>query len=164
MRFVIDGPPATKKTSQRIVRNKSTGKMLIIASKLTKGWTAGAVAQLRAQSVGCRSLAVRAPKKILKLNPNAVRMVAWTGPVNCRALFYRTRDVGDAVNFYQAVADALQEADVVANDRQIMSWNGSDLLIDRHRPRVEIELTPREQAPVLSKSEMKRRAALEPST
>jgi hypothetical protein len=31
---------------------------------------------------------------------------------------------------------------VLADDRQIASWDGSRLLIDRENPRVELEVTP----------------------
>lgn len=61
-------------------------------------------------------------------------------PINCRALIYRHAAVGDAVGYYQAVGDLLELAGAVANDRWIVSWDGSRLLKDPGRPRVEIEL------------------------
>lgn len=123
MTFTILGAPRTKKTSQRIVRNRRTGKTLIIASKLTKGWTKTAVEQLIAA----------------KPHPD---WPAIGRPVNCCAFIYRDRQAGDAVNYYQAIADALQDAGIVVNDRLIVSWDGSRLLLDRKRPRVELELEP----------------------
>lgn len=62
-------------------------------------------------------------------------------PVNCRALFYRDANRGDAVGYYQGLADLLERRGIVANDRQLVSWDGSRLLVDREAPRVEIELT-----------------------
>lgn len=62
--------------------------------------------------------------------------------VNCRALFYRDADRGDAVGYYQGLADLLQKRGVIVNDVQLVSWDGSRLLKDAERPRVEIELTP----------------------
>src|SRR4029079_8059044 len=121
MRFVIEGAPATKKTSQRIVTRKATGKPFIIASKQTKGWTRSAGDQRVAQ----------------KPSPS---WPALAEDVNCCAHIYRARRQGDAVNFYQAIADALQDAGVVVNDRLIVSWDGSKLLHDKKRPRVELEL------------------------
>ena len=63
------------------------------------------------------------------------------GPVNVSALFYREAFVGDAVGFYQALADTLEKGLIVTNDRLIISWDGSRLLKDADSPRVEIEIT-----------------------
>jgi Holliday junction resolvase RusA-like endonuclease len=60
--------------------------------------------------------------------------------VNCRALFYRDALRGDAVGYYQALADALEEAGIVENDRLIVSWDGSRLLKDADNPRIEVTL------------------------
>lgn len=62
-------------------------------------------------------------------------------PVNCCAVFYREANVGDACNFYQSVGDLLQKAGIVANDKFLVAWDGSRLLKDARRPRVEITLT-----------------------
>ena len=66
----------------------------------------------------------------------------WTTEVNCRSLFFRDANTGDAVGYYQALADALEEGLIVANDRLIVSWDGSRLLKDAAHPRIEVELTP----------------------
>jgi hypothetical protein len=60
--------------------------------------------------------------------------------VNCRALFYRDANRGDAVGFYQGLADLLEQRAVIANDRLIVSWDGSRLLKDAAEPRVEVVL------------------------
>ena len=62
--------------------------------------------------------------------------------VNCRALiFVKSWDQrGDAVGYYQGLADALQEGGIVENDRLISSWDGSRVLLDKANPRIEIEL------------------------
>lgn len=65
---------------------------------------------------------------------------AITCPVNCRATFYRDRLSGDAVGFYQALADFLQKAAFVVNDSQIVSWDGTRLAKDAAEPRVELIL------------------------
>jgi hypothetical protein len=61
-------------------------------------------------------------------------------PVNCRALFYRDANRGDAVGLYQGLADVLEHGGVVTNDKYLVSWDGSRLLKDSARPRVEVEL------------------------
>ena len=63
-------------------------------------------------------------------------LLPFTVPVNVRALFFRHADVGDAVGFYQGLADTLLEGGIVANDSLIRSWDGSRLLVDKKDPRV----------------------------
>lgn len=62
-------------------------------------------------------------------------------PVNCRALIYRDANRGDAVGYYQALADALEDARIVHDDVLIVSWDGSRLLKDAKNPRIEVTLT-----------------------
>jgi Holliday junction resolvase RusA-like endonuclease len=63
-----------------------------------------------------------------------------TEQLNCRALFYRDAFTGDAVGYYQGLADALQEASIVKDDKLIVSWDGSRLLKDAANPRIEVTL------------------------
>ena len=63
-------------------------------------------------------------------------------PVNCRAIFYRDRRDGDAVGYYQGLADLLEKRGVDEDDKWSVSWDGSRLDCDRDRPRVEVELEP----------------------
>ncbi len=63
------------------------------------------------------------------------------GPANCRALIYREKLTGDAVGYYQAIGDFLQKLGAVENDKWLQSWDGSRLLKDAARPRVEVEIT-----------------------
>ena len=44
---------------------------------------------------------------------------------NCAAVFYRDAARGDAVGYYQGLADLLEYLGVVPNDRYIVSWDGS---------------------------------------
>ena len=62
-------------------------------------------------------------------------------PVNCAALFYRQTNIGDLVGYLQAIADTMEEAGIVTNDRLVTQWDGSRLLKDQHRPRIEVTLT-----------------------
>ena len=64
-----------------------------------------------------------------------------TQPLNCAAIFYRDADRGDAVGYYQGLADALESAGIVDNDRWITQWDGSRLAKDANRPRIEVTLT-----------------------
>ena len=75
--------------------------------------------------------------------------------LNCRATFYRDTNAGDAVGFYQGVADILESHGILENDRQLVSWDGSRLRKDPERPRVEIVLeeSPEDLFPMLPDEE-----------
>lgn len=77
-------------------------------------------------------------------------------PVNVCARFYRERLSGDACGFYQALGDWLQAprdsktkpgkrsregAGIIDDDSLIASWDGSLLLKDAVRPRVEVTIS-----------------------
>lgn len=121
--FTIPGAPRTKKNSGRIVR--AGGRARMLPSKQVVEWNRAA--QLHLIPV----------LQQLSWHPNGI-----TDEVNCCALFYRHALVGDAVGFYQALADALEEAGIVENDRLIVSWDGSRMLKDAANPRIEVTLTP----------------------
>lgn len=61
-------------------------------------------------------------------------------PLNCRALFMRDAERGDAVGYYQGLADALQNGGIVEDDALIVSWDGSRLLKESENPRVIVSL------------------------
>lgn len=119
MKLIIIGPPRTKKTHQRIFRNKRTGAPMVMPAKTSKAWEASAILQLmQARAFDFES----------------------DGPVSVCALVYRDARRGDLVGYLQAIGDALERSGVIVNDRLIASWDGSRLLVDRERPRVEIEV------------------------
>jgi len=116
VRFTITGmAPRTKKNSQRIMRKKD-GTPFVAPSQQATTWA-----------------------KQVYLVPRPARLP--DRPWNCKALIYRDANRGDAVGYYQAVADLLEKLGVVSNDRWIVSWDGSRMLKDAARPRIEVELT-----------------------
>ena len=54
---------------------------------------------------------------------------------------YGRKLIGDAVGYYQAVADWLELAGALVNDKWIVSWDGSGMRKDQACPRVEVTLT-----------------------
>ena len=60
--------------------------------------------------------------------------------VNCQAMFWRDAERGDAVGYYQALADCLEHYGIVKNDALIVSWDGSRLLKDAANPRIAVQL------------------------
>lgn len=124
--LTILGPPRTKKTSNRIVQVR--GKPRVLPSKANVSWTMAAVLQLR-------SALRRAPSDL-----PVVVLPYFAAPVGCRALVYRDALRGDLIGYLQAIADALEQAGVVTNDKLIESWDGSRMLKDARNPRVEITI------------------------
>jgi hypothetical protein len=120
LRLVIYGAPRTKKTSNRLVR--AGDRHRVLPSKAWTGWAA------RARIEVCPGEDCQPPPLDGVL-------------LNCTALFYRDANRGDAVGYYQGLADLLEKRGVIVNDRCLVSWDGSRLLIDRENPRVEVTLT-----------------------
>jgi Holliday junction resolvase RusA-like endonuclease len=120
--FTILGRPITKKNSLRIVRHPKTGNPIPIQSKAHEAW-------------------FRASKPQANLVHAQLRRTI-TEPVHVRALFYLERCIGDINNYQAALADLLERAGILANDRQIVSWDGTRLLKDAKRPRIDVEIAP----------------------
>ncbi len=116
--LTVFGIPRTKKNSQRIIRIK--GRVSIQQSAAYKKW-----------EKTC----------IIKLANNSKRHKPIDYPVNCKAVFYREKNIGDAVNFYQGIADLLEKHNILVDDKHIRTWDGSKLLKDPVNPRVEITLS-----------------------
>lgn len=123
-RFTIYGPPRTKKNKSRII---NTGKRPILLP--SESWE---------QFCRVGILQIRQQMSLHKIKPIDY-------PVNCKALFYRERNAGDASNYYNGLADVIEAAGLVTNDKWIVSWDGSRLKKDSTRPRVEFVLTPVEE-------------------
>jgi hypothetical protein len=126
--------PKTKKNSSKIIPHLKHA-ILVPSDAYTK-WERAAIRALVGEGIIKRGPPSVKGKPTYRVQ--AVKPIDY--PVNCRALIYRDALRGDAVGFYQAVGDFLQLAGVVANDKFIVSWDGSRLLKDATRPRVELEL------------------------
>lgn len=120
--LTLPGPPRTKKNSARIM-NRGTRRIL----RPSEAWLAWRddVRRWWLQTF---------PASRRPTVPPAVE-------VNCAARIYRDARRGDAVGYYQGIADVLEELGVVENDRLIVAWDGSRLLLDPTNPRVELTLT-----------------------
>lgn len=121
LRLTIPGAPRTKKNHGQIVRIGNRPAML--PSKQWRAWCSAVEPRIRSAMASAG------------LSPIST-------PVNCSAVFYRDASRGDAVGYYQGLADVLEKAGVVTNDVVIATWDGSRLRKDAANPRVELELTP----------------------
>lgn len=71
------------------------------------------------------------------------------GPVAMSMDVWRPRNAGDLDNYYKGVCDALQAAEIVRNDKQIVEHRRCRVRTDPRRPRYEILLFPLEAQGVL---------------
>lgn len=119
--FVIDVIPRTKKNSNRIV--KIGNKRKVISSK-----------QYEEFEKEC----------IYKLD-NKLKQLCIEEPINIRAVFYMdTKRRVDITNLLNALDDMLVKAGVIKDDNRniVASHDGSLVLYDKERPRIEIGIKP----------------------
>lgn len=122
IQFTVWGAPRTKKTSNQVV---TRGGVRVLPSKAWTRWVKTAPI-LRGTN---RDEPVR---QVLGVPDK---------PYNIAATFYRDARRGDAVGYYQGLADLLEKRRVISDDKFFVSWDGSRLEIDRENPRVVVRLT-----------------------
>lgn len=71
----------------------------------------------------------------------ASKLPSYYAPVQVTATFYREKNLGDLIGFMQMLADCLEKAGIVENDRLVMSWDGTRMSKDADNPRTELEVT-----------------------
>lgn len=125
VKLTLLGKPATKKNSQRISRNRATGKPFIRPSERYKAYEADCLKQI--------------PGKLRQ------RIDA---TVNVQCVYYMPdRRRVDLTNLLEATDDILVRANVLEDDYCgiIAGHDGSRVRYDRARPRVEIEIVTMEE-------------------
>lgn len=116
LRFVLEGPPRTKKNHQNIYRNAKTGKVFVSTSEAYKKYVREMEPQL----------------------PQLDELIS--SPVNVKCLFYMpTRRKCDLTNLLEAVDD-LMIGKVIADDNFsiVAGHDGSRVLYDKESPRTEV--------------------------
>ena len=121
--FTIDGAPRTKKNHGRRIWSRRLNRAVHLPSEAHEEWHDATLVQLAPLVAARAGLPIR-------------------GVVHVCALFYRHAIVGDLVGFEQALGDLLEHAGIIGNDRQIVSWDGTRLLKDAARPRIEVRIAP----------------------
>lgn len=119
LKFTIPLPPVTKKNSQQIIINKSTGRPMVIPSK-----------QYREYEKECGWFV---QGKGMNINE----------PVNVKCVYYMpTRRRVDLTNLMEATHDILVKYEVLEDDNSkiIRSVDGSRVLYDKENPRTEITI------------------------
>ncbi len=122
--ITIPGHPATKKNSLIMV----PGRSLILPSRRWQAYQRAALGTKRRPG----------PLAIAWLGKETIMV-----PVNLQAVYWlRDKRQPDLLNLLAGTADLLQAARVIADDKQIISLDGSRIAgIDKANPRVEITLT-----------------------
>lgn len=121
--FTIPLPPISKKNSQRIFVNRSTGKPFIKPSKQYEDYEAAAMRYV--------------PKRPTPIDT----------AVNVKCLFYMpTRRRCDLTNLLEAADDLMVKAGLLADDNYtiIRSHDGSRVLYDKTNPRTEVYIDTEE--------------------
>lgn len=136
IKFVLPVTPRTKKNHGSVIQRG--GRKFHIPSK------AYSTMEAQVSEWAETSLVMDANKSpVLDSRCKAVRaaQLRLAQPLNCAAIFYRDANRGDAVGYYQGLADALESAGVLSDDKWIVQWDGSRLAKDAKRPRIEVTLT-----------------------
>jgi Holliday junction resolvase RusA-like endonuclease len=117
-RIVLTGRPITKKNHQTIARNRRTGRPYVLQSERYRQYEQDCLWQLKT----CQE--------------------RFAGPVRMKCLYWMPdRRKPDLLGLLQATADILEEAGVIDNDRNVVSFDGSRIMgVDKQNPRVEIEI------------------------
>ena len=123
-------PPRTKKNSSIPIRLKN-GRTVILPSSDFKKWEKAATQSM--------VLCLHEMKR--------VGLYLIDDYIGVQALIYRQINQGDVNGFTQAIGDWLESSGIIANDRQIDNWDGSQRLKDAVCPRIELCLTYLRPAP-----------------
>lgn len=118
--LTLYGNPATKKNSMQIYKNRKTGQSFLSQSARYKEY---------AKDCG-RQITGKYKKGI-------------DYPINLKCVYYRkTKHRVDLTNLLAATCDILTDYGVIADDNYkiVKSHDGSRVLFDKDRPRVEIEI------------------------
>ena len=119
--FIIPVAPVTKKNHSQIIRNRKTGKRMVIPSKQYTAYLEAVREYIPALGIDSR--------------------------VNVKAVFYlKARYKADLTNLCQALHDVMVACGCVADDncRIIASMDGTEAGWDKENPRTEVTITKKE--------------------
>lgn len=125
--FTIPIKPVTKKNHSNIVTLK-TGRTILLPSK----------AYIAFEKEVCKFIKSEFGTKFTPID----------FPINVKAIYYQDSNRrADLCNYHAALHDALVKANLIQDDnfKIIASTDGSRVLVDKHNPRVEVEITKMEE-------------------
>lgn len=124
IQFTVPGTPRTKKNHGRRIWRR--GRAFHVPSEAHEHW----------HDAACRHAWV-----IREELRRAGAELPICEEVHVRAIFWRDARRGDLNGYMQALGDWLQDVQIIMNDRQIVSWDGTRLEKDAERPRIEVEIS-----------------------
>ena len=144
---VIRGPVRSKKNSPRVfgtgpvcrLCGKRSGFPSVRPSEAYEIWEADAILQC----MTIKPKLIAAGVELPIVHPVGIEALFYLAPTKAGAM---RLDCPDLSNLMEAVADMLQEAGIIKDDRQIEDWDGSRRLLGE--PRVEVYITILEEIPV----------------
>ena len=116
LRLTLHGVARTKKNSQRLFSLPNSARR-VVPSAAYCAWFEAAKTAVMLAKLGD-----------LKLNFD----------MNFEAVFFMPKDNCDLTGLKDGLADFAQGAGLITNDKLIRTWDGSKVVIDRDRPRVEV--------------------------
>lgn len=122
IKFTIPVKPRTKKNHQSFVTLKN-GRTILLPSKPYKEFEKQVVEHVTSQYGNMEPIDF---------------------PINLKCVFYKDADrKSDLVGYMQAIQDALVKAGFLKDDNHtiVKSTDGSEVLLDRKNPRIEVEVT-----------------------
>lgn len=124
MKLTYQGVVYSKKNSKSIIKNRRTGKPMIVASKRAKDMEKNMAGGFSAQRGGRSAIN----------KPSSVRM----------KLYRKDNIKRDLDNVATSVLDGLVRGNVIADDNYgiVKSLHIEDCGVDKNNPRVEIEINP----------------------
>jgi Holliday junction resolvase RusA-like endonuclease len=120
--YTITGKPISINSARAAVNVK--GKLRLITTAKARAWKLNATIELLSQRKGSAPI---------------------TGPCQVSITLYMPTKAGDADNYVKMVLDAVQDARIIENDRQVDSLTVTKQ-VDKSRPRVEITISQRQAA------------------
>jgi len=128
LKITFKGNPATKKNSQRIMKNSKTGAPFISPSAKYKAYENECLWSIHKQAA-----MLRRSGKPIKQKVNV-----------CVAYFMESRRRVDLVNLLEATLDILVSGGILADDCAdiVAGTDGSAVYYDSERPRAEIYIMP----------------------
>jgi len=124
MKITLPGSIRSKKNSKipTIIGGKEKPRRaIILPSNAYKKWEKEALPEIKAQY------------------PHTEPIIS---DVHVKAVAYIRGVLPDLSGMTESVGDCLEKAEVIANDKQIKSWDGSRVLRDKDNPRTEVEIKP----------------------
>jgi Holliday junction resolvase RusA-like endonuclease len=148
--FVVRGAPRSKKNSPRIFTTgkvcrtcgKRDGFPSVHPSLAYEEWEADAIRQCMTIKPKLRAAGVELPI----VHPISIEALFYLAPTKAGSM---RLDCPDLSNLLEALADMLQEAGIIQDDRLIEDWDGSRRLLGE--PRVEVFIAILSKSPVQGK-------------